>query len=139
MSNGERYEAVRKLEALRESMLEDIAAMSDEELLAEMRENGLDPTEIAQKLRMNALALIAKERKQRFIQGCSLLGKNSVGPQIKRRPTLEAMKQRIQEICTMKPEFALAFRNGEYQSNSDIESLWDNLVELGLIPNDSQD
>lgn len=136
MNNVEQYEAVKKLKALRESMLEDIIAMPDEELLAEMRENGLDPTEVAQKLRMKALELIAKERKRRFTQVCPTLEKASIGSQIKRRPTMETMKQRIQEIYATKPEFSLAFRNGEHQSDSDIENLWENLVELGVISDD---
>jgi hypothetical protein len=61
-------DAAKKLKALRESILKDIAAMSDEELLSETRENGLDPAEIAKKLRMNALELIAKERERRLTE-----------------------------------------------------------------------
>lgn len=139
MNNVKQGKSVEKLAKFRESLLEDILAMPDEALLVEMRENGLNPTEVAQKLRMNALGLVAQERKRRFTQVRQNFEKASAGNQIKQRPTIEIMKQLVQELFAKKPEFSLAFRNGERQSDSDIESLWDNLVELGVISDDVQD
>jgi hypothetical protein len=52
----------RQLENLEDAMIEDILALSDEEILAEVIENGEDPAEIAARMRRIFEAALAKVR-----------------------------------------------------------------------------
>jgi hypothetical protein len=59
---GEMITAARQLENLEDAMVEDILSLSDEEIIAEVIEDGEDPVEIAARVRRLFDAALAKVR-----------------------------------------------------------------------------
>lgn len=49
------------------------------------------------------------------------------------------IKDRLHRLFAQNPNLAVAFRQGKKQSDSDWESLWDDLVEIGEIKEDDGD
>ena len=50
------------------------------------------------------------------------------------RPTLDRIKERIAQAFAAEPQLATAFREGTRQSDADLETLYDDLVLMGKIP-----
>jgi hypothetical protein len=128
-----------KFKALRKAVADEILSMTDEEILMDARDQGLDPEDIALTMKSKAIDMIATVRKQKLKQIRENL--NSSQTKTIKRPTvflgIEEKKKKILALFD-KPNttISLAFRNGERQSESDWESLWDDLVEMGLIEED---
>jgi hypothetical protein len=51
------------------------------------------------------------------------------------RPTLDRIKERIAQAFAADSQLATAFREGSRQSDVDLETLYDDLVLMGKIPN----
>jgi len=138
MSTSKRT-AADKFRALRKAVADEILSMTDEEILLDASDSGLDPDGIAFMMRSKALDTIANVRKQKLKNIRENL--NSAQPTNNKLSTtwfgLEEKKKKILELLA-KPNnnLSLAFRNGERQSESDWESLWDDMVEMGLIENE---
>ena len=52
---------------------------------------------------------------------------------------LERIKEAIREVFAREPELRVAIRDGRQQSQSDWESLYDDLVRLGALKPDERD
>jgi hypothetical protein len=135
MSDPKNWVAFAKMRAIERAMEEDILAMSDEDILAEAKEGGVDPAAKAQELRSSALAMVRAAKRRKLEEARARLegaGKGFNPPA--KRPSIEEIKQRFQEILQggSANGLAIAFRNGQQQSEADWETLWDDLVELGL-------
>lgn len=128
--------AADKFRALRKAVADEILSMTDEEILMDARDKGLDPDDIALTMKSKALDMIANIRKQNLKNIRETL--NSAQTKSIKRPTvsfgIEEKKRKILALLEMpNTNFSLAFRNGERQSESDWESLWNDMVEMGLI------
>jgi hypothetical protein len=55
--------AQRQLENLKDAMIEDILSLTDEEVIAELIEDGKDPAEVAARMRRLIEAALAKVRR----------------------------------------------------------------------------
>ena len=55
-------------------------------------------------------------------------------PKTSRRPALNRIKERIAQASAVEPQLATAFREGTRQSDADLETLYDDLVLMGKIP-----
>ena len=55
-------------------------------------------------------------------------------PKTSRRPALNRIKERIAQAFAANPQLATAFREGSRQSDADLETLYDDLVLMGKIP-----
>jgi hypothetical protein len=135
MSSVKRTSADR-FKALRKAVADEVLSMTDEEILTDARDQGLDPDHIALMMRTKALEAIASIRKQKLKNVRETL--NLAQTKTIERPTtsfgIEEKKKRIMAFLS-EPDtnFSLAFRNGEKQSDSDWDTLWDDLIEQGLI------
>lgn len=127
-----------KLSALQESALEELFALSDEGLLLEVSEDGTDPKVQADALRVNVMETLAKVRRERLDQARSRLRGVQAGkkPAARSRPSIERMKQLIQDLFARDTSLGLAYREGKQQSEADWQSLWDDLVDVGAIVED---
>lgn len=124
------------LRAIAELATKDVDAATDEEIWNEFVDQGEDPAVAARRVRQaidDAVALRMRERakaaKDRMRAARSLRSRA--------RPSIEAIKARIQQVFSLDPNLAAAFRDGKRQSDSDVESLYDDLVEMGKIRPDS--
>lgn len=128
--------AADKFRALRKAVADEILSMTDEEILNDAKDQGLDTNEIALMMRSKALDTIANARKQKLKNIRENLNLAQT-KHIKRSTTtfgIEEKKKKILALLTTpNTNLSLAFRNGERQSDSDWGSLWDDLVEQGLL------
>lgn len=120
-----------ELAALRDASIEDIMALTDNEILALARENGEDVGAVANSLRTmmreTASAAIRKRvASRKFPANSSQGGAN--------RPSIEQIKQVVIDLFRNDQKLALAFRDGKKQTDEDWQSLYDDLVLLGAIP-----
>lgn len=120
---------------------------SDEDVSAMLIANGEDPDAVSRQYQDLIAAKIRaakKERMQGFRRadipsvGFALRGVVASNPPL---PKPEIMRKRIESLNS-SPEFdksslAIAYRNGTKQSDSDITSLYQDLVDLGVIQDDS--
>lgn len=118
---------------------EDILFASDEEILAEAIEDGIDPVTKASELRESALAKFRQAKRERLASArAGYEAARQTAPKAKSRPPVAEIIRRIQEIIKAgsTSELSLAFRKGQKMSDSDWEGLWDDLVEKRLIDDD---
>jgi hypothetical protein len=127
-----------KLARIAEALAEDVDALTDEQVLQEAREDGIDTARVATEFRSSALSIINQAKRQRLIQARMALqqSQQSRNAAVRVRPTLAVIKLRIQEILTLKPSLAIAFRDGKEISDDDWLSLWDDLIETGAVKED---
>jgi hypothetical protein len=146
--NSKRLKLARTLRsALQAEIFEDNP--SPEEISQMLIENGDDPDEVASSYKELVLAKIRSANKERMLayrrshatsETFALRGASAKNTS--ELPSIETMRARI-EALKSTPEFeksnlAIAFRNGNVQSDSDISSLYLDLLELGVINDDPE-
>lgn len=142
MSDPKSRDDLARMRAIERAMAEDILAMSDEEILAEAKSEGVDTAAKTQELRAAALAMVNAAKRRRLDAARARLEGEAKGFKTPaKRPPIEEIKRRFQEILKGGGAngLAIAFRNGQQQSEDDWETLWDDLVELGLAKPDEPD
>lgn len=124
-----------KLERISEALADEVDGLSDEQVLQEAKQDGIDTAKIAAEFRSSALSMIARAKRQRLLQARTALEKSqqSRASTARPRPPLAAIKARIQEVLAIKPSLAIAFRDGKEMSDDDWLSLWDDFVETGAV------
>jgi len=142
MSGSYERNAHSRLRALTDCMVADVAALPDSELLAEEREDDADFDGAIQSLRAGILQRTISARKQRLVAARN--GLKEASKQVLNaipRPSIGVIRSKINELLSSPrgQELAIAFRNGKKQSESDLESLWDDLIEMGLVNRDDLD
>lgn len=123
------------LRVLSAEMAADVLALSDEELEKELRGQGEDPAKVAAQMRDQALQQVSAFRRKRLQAAREAMGAQTDRARVT-RPTSEVARQRIRALFAARPELSMAFRKGQNQSDADWVSLWDDLVELGIIHDD---
>lgn len=123
-------------------MAEDILSASDEDILAEAVEDGIDPAAKASELRESALVKLRQAKRERLVSArAGYEAARQAANRAKSRPPVAEIIRRIQGLIKggSSNELSLAFRKGQKMSDSDWEGLWDDLVEKGLIDDGRQD
>jgi deoxycytidylate deaminase len=130
-------DSVKTLDAIRRLALDDLDAASDEELRSEIIEEGGDPEAVARSIAAELDAIVAAATRERA--AAAKYRTTILAPAPKRRPVLARMKELIEHAFSSDPSLATAFRQGTRQSSVDIQSLYDDLVELGKIDAEGDD
>jgi len=123
------------MDSIRALALRDLEATSDEEIRAEIVEQGGDPDAAAQLVRARIDAVMAEAMRAQTAAAKKLMGTTAATTQ-QARPTIDRIKQLIQEAFRSDAGLAMAFREGTQQSDADLESLYDDLVAMGKIKRD---
>ncbi len=130
---------IRKtLDSIRTLALRDLETASDEEIRAELAAEGADPDQLAASIAMSLDNVLAASLRQhaaaaKMIMQVRTPAKKSL------RPTLDRIKERIEQAFAADPQLATAFREGRRQSTADLETLYDDLVLMGKIPDSNDD
>jgi hypothetical protein len=117
-----------ELAALRRLALEDVLQASEADLREQAEEEGLDFNELAEKIRSSMREAAASVLREQLVKDRT--------PASTQRP---ASKRPSLELFAREPELRVAFRDGRQQSQSDWESLYDDLVRLGALKPDERD
>lgn len=128
-------DSVKAQDAIRRLALRDLDATSDEELRTEFADDGVDPDIAARAVATELDAVVAAAMRERAVAAKARV---AVPPKRQRvRPALARMKELIDNAFRIDTSLAAAFRDGKRQSDADLQSLYDDLVELGKIDPES--
>jgi len=125
------------MDSIRALALRDLEATSDEEIRAEIIEQGGDPDAAAQLIRARIDAIMAEAMRAQTAAAKKVMGA-AAATTPKARPTIDRIKQLIQEAFQSDAGLAMAFREGTRQSEADLQSLYDDLVAMGKIKREEQ-
>ncbi|TAN31354.1 hypothetical protein EPN29_13685 [bacterium] len=126
-------EMPKTLNAIRALALKDLEAASDEDIRAELAAEGIDPDQLAASIALNLDDVLAAGLRQ-HAAAAKVAMQVRTAPKKSLRPTLDRIKERIAQAFAAEPQLATAFREGSRQSDADLETLYDDLVLMGKIP-----
>lgn len=125
-------ESQKTFEAIRALALKDVDGASDEEMRAAFIEDGIEPDVLAAAMMTSLDDLVSASLRQQASKAKAAVSNATKGvPQS--RPALARIKELIAEAFALDPQLAAAFRDGTRQSESDIQSMYDDLVLMGKI------
>lgn len=134
MSELHKNDPRAKYKAIEKNLAEDMDRLSDIDVLQDATDEGLNPRDIALSMRATALSLVAEAKRKRLLQTREKMQESDKSSRSGLpRPNIETIKDKLQELFSRRPELAVAFRQGTKQSDSDWQSLWDDLIEIGEI------
>lgn len=111
-----------------------------EELEQEMRADGLDPKAVATRMQARAQAILKKAGETRRLR---LQATKPVPLRSKAATWSDEQVKSAVEKALAKPtslgQMTMQWRDGKNQSPSDLRSLLDNLLELGLVDNEPEE
>jgi len=140
--NHDKDVAGKRMAALAAALTDDVMAAPDEQILVESAEDGVDPAAAAARMRSSALAKLREAKRARLGKARETYQRAAQRPAPASRPSLADVRHRAMELIRggAGGSLALAFRNGKELTDADLESLWDDFQELGLLddgkPND---
>lgn len=116
--------------------LEDLMQTSDAELRQEMLEDGVDIDELGESMKASMREVAAEYSRGRLISAKSLKQTHAQNGPLIKQPPVNRIKEMVQRLFNSNPGLGLAFREGKRQTDSDWQSLYDDLVSLGEIDPD---
>lgn len=126
-------ETLKTLAVVRALALKDLEAASDEDIRAEFAAEGIDPDQLAASIALSLDDILAASLRQ-HAAAAKVVMQERAAPKKSLRPALDRMKERIAQAFAADPQLATAFREGSRQSDADLETLYDDLVLIGKIP-----
>jgi len=126
-------ESHKTLDAVRVLALKDLDATSDEDLRAEFAAEGIDPDQLAASIALRLDEVLAASLRQQAA-ATKVVMRAQTAPKKSPRPTLDRIRERIAQAFAAEPQLGTAFREGSRQSDADLETLYDDLVLMGKIP-----
>jgi len=131
-----------KARTLLDTLVEDALETPASEIREDITATGGNPVSIATEMRARALELLLQSRKARLVHARGQLRQATT----RRSPAASArnagrIRQKLRELVSGNESFAngrlaVAFRKGVTQSDNDVLSLWQDLVELGAVTDD---
>ena len=128
-----------EIAALQTAALEDLMAMTDEEVRKEVLGDGENLDEIAGLVRSSMREAAARTMRQRLAEANTRSRQAPTQKAPVSRPSIERIKQIIETLFATEPSHRLAYRDGKRQTESDLQTMYDDLVELGAIKRDDND
>lgn len=126
-------ESRKTLNAVRALALKDLETTSDEEVRAEFAAEGVDPERLAASIAVSLDEILAASLRQQATAAKVIMqGRKASKKSL--RLTMDQIKERIAQAFAAEPQLATAFREGSRQSDADLETLYDDLVLMGKIP-----
>lgn len=123
----------KTLDSIRDLALKDLEAASDEDIRAELAAEGINPDQLAASIAGSLDDVLATSLRQ-LTTVAKIAMQTRTPPKKLLRPSLDRIKERITQAFAVDPQLATAFRDGSRQSDADLETLYDDLVLMGKIP-----
>ena len=140
---GDQRKERNALDRLADALVDDILNASDEEVLAEAEEEGIDPAKFAGHLRQVFERAATEAGKSKLAEARRGAAKaRRTGARVVRIDPADA-RRRYGAMIAQDPELneklTLAARKGEGQSERDIDSAIEDLTELGAFDEEDDD
>jgi hypothetical protein len=132
---------IKEIGFIRDRALEDLDATSDDEIRNEYREAGQDIAAVADETREKLRDAVAAGMRAKLASAKAATQALVANRPLNRpRPKMERLKQIVAETFQREPKVAMAFRDGKRQTDEDLETVYDDLVRMGVIkPEDHGD
>lgn len=126
------------LHNLADELAADLMGLSDAELLAEVEAEGLDPAAEAARVRATIAAALVQSGKARLAEAKVAVGQARVTTSTNIRPLRVQNRQAVlvgfaNDDTKLKSRLTMAARNGEGITDGEMDSVLDDLRELGAI------
>lgn len=127
----------RELATLRAAAIDDLLAVTDEELRHEALADGVDLDAVAAEVGagMQEAAAAALRHRLALAKG-RMQSKPSPQRAVPMGLPIERIKQLVQSVFQSDASLGLAFREGKKQTDEDWRSLYEDLVAMGAIKSD---
>lgn len=125
-----------ELERLQDALIHDVLSASDEEILSDAREDGLDPAAVSVEMLslLDAAELKVGKAKMTAAKAGATAARRGAGGSI------DANVRRLSAANdTEARRLTMAARNGSEQSERDLRGIAEDLAELGATPPNSED
>lgn len=131
----------KHMAAIADTVTEDIMAASDEQILAEFKEDGMDASVLASQMRSVALEKIREVKKAQLSAASKANQLASSLTSINARPALEELKRLAMELIhgSSGSELQMAFHNDQELTEADLDTLWNELQEISHRNEDKQE
>lgn len=132
-----------ELARLEEELVDDIISLSDEELLAEAKKDGVDVAEIANRGREIVAKAIAAAGKEKLIAAqTAVKALRESAPLQVIQGSLQEKQKLIQAVIAKQSEgsakLTLAARNARQVTENDVDQFLQDLIDLDLLGDDGQ-
>ncbi|MCO6185227.1 hypothetical protein [Rhizobium sp. L1K21] len=133
-----RYDERRKLVSLADALFDDLFSMSDEEIIAEVREAGLDPKIVADEMRVKFSEASILAGKERMKAAKARLRSAEQHHRTERNTDIAVARQRLRNALSQEG-VSMAARNETENELTDEEVLrkYNDLIRLGVIDPES--
>jgi outer membrane PBP1 activator LpoA protein len=137
---GKTPDRLSKAIELQRAIFEDAQEITPEQARAELIERGVNPDEIAAASRAMANGLLAESRKERLYKAQAEVAQRTSRDMVATRDVgrIRQVLARLarEQSSIAGTRIALAHRNGTSQSDGDVQSLWQDLIDLGAVSDD---
>lgn len=136
-----KLEQLDRAVALRKALADDALELTYEEACEEIKESGRDPAEIAKSMRASTMSLVTRVRKERLVQARERLRTTPTEQSMVKQRNAGAIRKAIARLASevgsiASMRIAVAHRNGKDQTDGDVQTLWQDLVDLGAVKDD---
>lgn len=127
------------LNRLADALVEDVLNTSDEDILAELRDEGVDPHQFAASMQARFELAVIKANKAKLIEAkAAVAADHSRLAGSPRAPIdMADARRRLRQAMASQP-LTLAARNETDMSDSDVLGMLEDLQELGALPLDNK-
>lgn len=143
MTTGKSNIPADQLFRLREQLADDVMNTSNDEIIAEIKATGIDPNAAASHMREVVQRAILESGKNRMAAAKAQL--QAQRSQTGRHAPIDIGRARKLLLAAaandplLNQRLTLAARNGETLSDSDIQSLVEDLIDLGILSDGKDD
>jgi hypothetical protein len=129
------------LDRVADALVDDILNKSDEDILAEMYEEGINPDRYAAEMRERFENIVMHANKAKLAAAKAAVSSDQARvPRSTSAPVdMAESRRRLQNtLASSQQQLTLAARNETEMTDSDVLSMLDDLRELGVIPPDNE-
>jgi len=131
-----------ELSRLREEMAADVMDTSDEDVFAEVRDRGTDPEAAASRVASVLQRAILDSGKEKMVAARESLQKQDSAENCREPIDISKARALLAKAASsdahLEQRFTLAARNGDSLPDSDIQSLVEDLLELGILTDEAE-
>lgn len=138
MANDAKKGVVQRFDLIIENLIDSVVGLSDEELLEEIKEEGLDPDNVANHTRSILLGAFKNYEQRNLRVARQHLEQSQKAKERKQRSNVVPKRHEdripwLQNYVRQHPGITAQFRDFKEMSPEDMESCLDQLEELGLL------
>lgn len=130
------------LSRLREEMAADVMDTNDEEIIAELRDRGVDPEAAASRVASVLQRAVLDSGKERMAAARESLQEQTSTEECREPIDISKARSLLEKAAisdaSLEQRLTLAARNGDSLPDSDLQSLVEDLLDLGILVDEAE-